>query len=426
MAGIKLQKRAHDFFVSYRHADLARVTPLVDWLQRICGLQLWFDATEGNAATRSSELLAGAIGNARGALICLSEGWRKSAWCKNEYDAALNQQQLQDGFEVVKLRLDDVEPPEWFSVSELIDLRQDNAHARARLLRSLSSAVPRRFDNAQDVYLASPWSRPSNLVRETFGVLSSTGWRLVGDSRNLAHMGEHRIESIMQTTRGVVALMPHDPTQPPFNTSPFILEEAQMALDCGKPLLLLAEPGAAPPPAMCQAAFRGTALDLAPGAAGRDALQAVMDAFDDQIEQRPRDDSRTFIFLAGSLRGDNEAERDLELVIERASNLRCVRGERVTPGRGTAQQAIVDLIQRAALVISDVSDDNRNTLIEAGIAMGAGTPLRLMVSAPGGVKPSRRFMFEGQEFHGYSAPEDRLGLCYYFAQQFRRQVYVVR
>ena len=37
-----------------------------------------------------------------------------------------------------------------------------------------------------------------------------------------------------------------------------------------------------------------------------------------------------------------------------------------------------------------------------------------------------RFMFEGQEFHGYATPEDRLGLCFYFARQFRRQVYVVR
>lgn len=426
MAGIKMQHRDFDFFVSYRHTALARVAPMVTWLTTVCGLKISFDAIDGNAASRSSEYLAGAIGNARGALIFLSEEWRASSWCKNEYEAVLNQQQMQDGFEVVKLRLDDVEPPEWFNVSELIDLRQDNAHARARLLGSLCSAVPRKFDNAQDVYLASPWSKPSVLARETFRALGDTGWRLVGDSRDNKEQREMRIQSIMKTTRGVVALLPHDPTQSSGNTSPHILAEAQLALDCGKPLLLLAEPGVAPPPTLTHAAFRGTALTLEPGSSGRAALHDALEAFDDQIDHLPHDDTRAFIFLAGSLRGDRDVERDLEQVIERASNLRCVRGERVAPGSGTVQQAIVDLIRRAALVIADVSDDHRNTLIETGIAMGAGTKLRLMVSAPGGVLPSRRFMFDGQEVLGYASPEQRLGLCYFIARNIRRQVYVVR
>jgi hypothetical protein len=78
MSGIKLQKRDHDFFISYGHGDLALVSPLVDLLKRRCGLRVWFDGSQGNAAARSSELLGGAIGNARGALFCLSESWKKS------------------------------------------------------------------------------------------------------------------------------------------------------------------------------------------------------------------------------------------------------------------------------------------------------------------------------------------------------------
>jgi hypothetical protein len=35
----------------------------------------------------------------------------------------------------------------------------------------------------------------------------------------------------------------------------------------------------------------------------------------------------------------------------------------------------------------------------------------------------KRFMFEGQEYYWYTTPEERLGLCYYFAKQFRRRVY---
>jgi hypothetical protein len=289
----------------------------------------------------------------------------------------------------------------------------------------LASDVPHRFDNAQDAYLAAPWSRPSPLARETFEALRRTGWRLVGDAPNLKYLGERRIEAIQRTTRGVVALMPHDPSQPEIGTSPYILEEALLALHLGKPLLLLIEPGVTPPQELVGGAFRGKAFSLAPGAEGRAALAPVLDDFDGELEHVAHDDTGAYIFFAASLRGDPSVADDIASVIERSSNMSCVRGERLSGEN--VQTAIIDLIRRAAVVIADVSDDHRNTLIEAGIAMGSGTRLKLMCSEPpAGAPLKKRFMFEGQEFYWYRTPEQRLGLCYYFARQFRRQVYVVR
>lgn len=424
MAGIKLQKRDHDFFVSYGHGDLARVAPLVDLLKRRCGLRVWFDGSEGNAAARSSELLGGAIRNARGALFCLSESWKKSTWCKNEYEVALAEQRMHAGFEVVSVRLDDVDPPAWLNVAEILDLRQPDAGAICRLLCSLSSDVPHRFDNAEDVYLAAPWSRPSTIAQEAFETLRRAGWRLVGDSPDLKHLGERRIEAIQRTTRGVVAVLPHDPAAGESATSPYILQEATLAIELGEPLLLLAEPGVTPPVELVAKAFRSTAFPLAGGAAGAAALGAVLEAFDDELHHRSHDDSGAFIFLASSLRGDAAETDGLVNVIQRASNMLCVRGERVAGDN--VQQSIIDLIRRAAVVIADVSDDNRNTLVEAGIAMGSGTRLKLICrEPPEGAPLKKRFMFEGQEYFWYRTPEERLALCYYFARQFRRRVYVV-
>jgi len=167
MAGIKLQKRRDDFFVSYGHADAVRVAPLIDFLKRTCGLSVWFDGTQGNASVRSSKLLSDAIGNARGALFCVSEAWKRSTWCGDEFEVALTQRREYDGFEIVAIQLDDVEPPAWFKVAEIIDMRQPGARAIGRLLKSLGSDPPHRFDNAEDVYFAAPWSRPSPLVRDT-------------------------------------------------------------------------------------------------------------------------------------------------------------------------------------------------------------------------------------------------------------------
>jgi TIR domain len=425
MGAIRLQKRDNDFFVSYGHADLARVSPLVGLLKRVCGLRVWFDGAEGNAALRSSELLAGAIGNARGALFLVSEAWKGSTWCKSEFEVSLSEERMHEGFEIVCARLDDVEVPDWFNRAEILDLRQAGTASMAALLRSLASDVPHRFDNDFDVYLAAPWSRRSSLARETLETLRRTGWRLVGDEPNLKHLGARRIEAIQDTTRGVIALMPHDATQRDATTSPYIVEEARLALERGRPLLLLAEPGVMPPDDLLRGAFRGATFTLASGADGRAMLAALLDDFDDMLQHVTHSDTGAYIFWAASLRGAPAEAEDVATVIERASNMRCVRGERLSGDN--VQAAIVERIRHAAVVVADVSDDHRNTLIEAGIAMGAGTRLRLMCSEPpAGAPLKKRFMFEGQEFFWYRTPEERLGLAYYFARQFRRRVYVVR
>ena len=423
MSGIKLQKREYDFFVSYRHADLRRVAIIVEWLTKLCGLKIWFDDDQGNAAKRTTELLGAAIGNARGALFFLSETWKQSPICKDEFEVALEQRYENAGFEVVAVRIDDAEPPSWFKIGEIIDLRTTDRRATARLLRSLSSDVPHLFDNTEDVYLAAPWSRPSPLATDTFAALRLEGWRLIGDPPTFKHQEKSRIQSIMRTTRGVVALLPRD-ERDPHGTSPFILKEAEWALECGKPLLLLMEPGITPPDDLVKRAFRGQPVKLVSDPGGKAALVATFGDFDEHLASQPHDDTGAFIFFAASLRDNSDEADDIASVVERASNMRCVRGERLSADN--VQQAIIDRIRRATVVIADTTDDHRNTLIETGIAMGCGTKLRLMAHAPDGIPGKKPFMFEGQEFFGYRTPEERLCLSYFFARQFRRHVYVVR
>jgi hypothetical protein len=202
------------------------------------------------------------------------------------------------------------------------------------------------------------------------------------------------------------------------------MEEARWAVGLGKPLLLLAEPGVVPPAGLLQAAFRGGAVTLAAGLQGRGALAEVLEDFEVTMQHVAHDDTGAFIFLAASLVGDPSAADDVASVIERASNMSCVRGERLFSAN--VQYAIIDLIRRAAVVIADVSDDHRNILIEAGIAMGTGTRLKLICRRPSsGNLPKKAFMFEGLELNWYETAEERLGLCYYLARQFRRHVYLI-
>ena len=72
-------------------------------------------------------------------------------------------------------------------------MRQSSAKATARLLKSLGSDPPHRFDNAEDVYLAAPWSRPSPLARDTFEVVRGDGWRLSATRRTFKDLVERHI-----------------------------------------------------------------------------------------------------------------------------------------------------------------------------------------------------------------------------------------
>jgi hypothetical protein len=87
------------------------------------------------------------------------------------------------------------------------------------------------------------------------------------------------------------------------------------------------------------------------------------------------------------------------------------------------QQAIVDRIREAAFVIADVTDDRRNTLIEAGIAMGADRPLHLLCRTPDDGPSKTRFMFQDREMEWYRTPMERVGAVYRMARPYRRRVF---
>jgi hypothetical protein len=383
------------------------------------GLEVWFDGEAGNAAARSSELLSAAIENSRAAIFLLSEGWTRSNWCKGEYNKSLAEQRGEDEFAIVAARLDEVEAPGWFEIAEIVDLRETLPRAVARLLSSLAGAEPRRVDNAYDVYLSAPWSRPTALTELAITALKrrDLGWRLIGDAPNYKHLGEARVERIVRTTRGMVAVLPFDSDRGVEKTSPFILEEAQIARAAGKPLLLLSEPGVVIPQEL--ALYASFSIMLAPSSDAKTDLLGALNAFDEIMQQLPEDDTGAFIFYAGSLKSRPDG---LKTVVQRGSHMPFEMGEGLSGAN--APKAIVDLIRRAALVVADISCDRRNTMIEVGAAMALDKELRLLVkNDPPGSTPKKAFMLEGREVLGYDNPEEHLALCYNFARQYRRKVY---
>jgi TIR domain len=345
-----LHKRPNDLFVSYGHADRALVEPVVDWLRRSAGLKVWYDASSGNAARRTTDLLGGGIESARGALFFLSPNWGASTWCRDEHEVALTERRAYNDFFVVGAQVADVEIPTWFKASQVLDLRRFDATTAADLLRSFVPNPPMRVDNDQDVYYAGPWSAPSDSARKVLRCLHEMGWRLVGDSQDHPHFTDsvRRITSIVRTSRGLVAVLPCKPAQLPHRTSPWVLEEVRIAQGLRHPYVLVAEPGVVTPPDLAADAYGGRALPLPVDGPDED-FHRTMQAFDDALGHRPHSDARAYSFLAASLLGDPGEAEALVSVVERVTNMTCVRG-RYLVGQH-AQQAIVERIRDAAPVL---------------------------------------------------------------------------
>jgi len=389
-------------------------------LKKFAGLKVWYDPTSGDASKRTTALLSEGLQSARGAIFVLSSSWTTSTWCQDEHELALSERRAQDGYSIRAIRLDETAIPPWFKVANVIDFRQFDQRSAADLLRSMTIDPAGRYDNDQDVYFAGPWTNPGSAVKPTLRCLQEVGWRLVGDSPDHPAFKESlpRIRFIMESVRGLVAFLPFSSKYQGTNTSPFILAEVRIAQQLAKPYMLLAEEGVNIPDD-CAAGKFGEVLRISPEGLPS-SVGSALRSFDSYLEDVPHSDARSYSFLAASLREDDRDAEDVSTVVERASNMRCVRGVRLSGQH--VQAAIIDRIRNAGFVIADISNNPRNSLIEAGVALGAGVSLRVMCRGPLDGSAKAPFMFGDGEVNWYENTVQQLATVYRIGRLFRRRI----
>jgi hypothetical protein len=416
-----LPKRTNDLFISYGHADRDAVEPVIDWLSTSAGLKVWYDTISGSAGQRTASLLSRGIESARGALFFISRNWTASAWCKDEHEVALTERRASNEFVVVGAQISDADIPTWFKTAQVLDLRKLDVLSASALLRSLTAHPPLRVDNDQDVYYAGPWSDRSFAAMEALRALHQIGWRLVGDSQDHSQFADSvkRIEAIIRSSRGLVAVLPLRPGNKPHRTSPWVLDEVEIARGLGRPYLLMAEPGVVAPPGLAAGAYGGQVLPLPEEGPG-EQLHATLRDFDEMLSHVELSNAGTYSFLAASLLGEPRESDALVSVVETVTNMTCVQGRYLTGQH--AQEAIIGQIRGAAFVIADITDDNRNSLIESGVARGARVPLHLICRLPADGNRKTRFMLQDMEINWYTNPVERVGIVYRIARRYRRSV----
>lgn len=84
------------------------------------------------------------------------------------------------------------------------------------------------------------------------------------------------------------------------------------------------------------------------------------------------------------------------------------------------QDEIIKKISEADIVIADISKDNSNTLVVAGIALGASRKIYLV--AEGAPHTPTPFMVRHKEVLPYSSDIDLLGVVHQIVYRYRRRV----
>jgi len=412
-----IQKRRFDTFLSHAHLDKGAVSRVHTWLTDVAGVSVWYDETHLPPSASIATALPQAIADCRSMIIAVSKASLQSGWVEEEYNAAMAQRTSVRKYRITPLRLDDSPVPHFLQSTKWIDARDGNIDLSIAndLLASLYgeelSLDPRK---ARDVYISRTWrdneAPPADRVCR---LLAERGLRLVGDSKDQAGFQEgQRVKSIIASCGALVAVLPHRGNG---STSTYMLKEIAFGLELGLPCLVVAEPEVRVP-----ADLDAIAICLLPQDAEQsDALELELIRGVDRIDEEwEKPDQTHFTFLATTF-GNERSERNrvLRQVIERVTAMPCIMGDDIREGQ--IQQVIIDAVRRAFFVIADISEENLNTCVEAGVALGAGRRLHLVAEAPRRRPP---FMFRDQQVWHYSNDAELVGKVHRIAFPYRRRV----
>lgn len=417
--GLPLSKRDFDIFLSHAHADHTLVAKLDRWLSEQAGFKVWFDARELGGGSLLATDLQAAIERCRAVVLVASAASAKSGWVASEYNSAMDERARDPGFRVIALRSPDADVSTLMKGLTWIDLPEDGLTASgAHALLRACYPGERHPDpgSARDVYVSASW-RPSDSASSVAVSrhLVDLGFRLVGDARDQAGFGAgDRVEQIMASCGAFVAVVPFrgvDEASAVEGPYKYFMREIDQALALGLPSVVMADPRVSRVDGP-DAEWRriDTDADIVPGPPGS-TLEALWDEWRDPP-------SPQYIFFAVDLESDSALHSGpVRHMVERVTGMPTITGNEIH--EDPIHSAIVAKIQRAFLVLADITDDSVNVCIEAGMGLAAGRNVAILTQGPARRPP---FMLRSLQLSHYDDEVAQVGVVHKIVRPFRRRI----
>ena len=416
---LPLNKRDFDVFLSHAHKDHVFVAGLDEWL-RSAGLAVWYDARELAGGAMLATDLQAAIERCRGIVLIASDQALRQGWVKNEYNSAMDERANDEHFRVVALRIANADVSSLMKGVTWIDV------PNAALDRDVALALLRAFypgekrpnpATARDVYVSCSWHKDdaaSSLA--VCGKLIRDGFRLIGDAVDRRGFGKgESVRRIMSSCGAFVCCIPYrgvgsaNAVDKPYK---YFIQEMDDALAAGLPRVIVSDPRVKRTDGPDDGWLH---METENESCPPDVAAALSHLSDEwQVPASPQ-----YIFMAMDLEADAaRVAAPLRHLIERVTGMPTVVGNEIheEPLHG----AIVNKIRGAFLVLADITDDNVNACIEAGMGLAARTNVEIVARGASRRPP---FMLRSLQLDTYATELEQVALAHRVVRPYRRRVF---
>lgn len=420
--GLPLNQRDYDVFLSYAHAEKPFVQQLYGWLQDMAGLQVWWDCRDLSAGAPLATELQKGIGRCRAIVLVASDESLARGWVRNEYNAAMDERANFEGFRMVVLRMANANVEQLMKGISWIDV-QDGALTADLALEMLRALYPGENQpnpaTCRDVYISASWHGDDNTsAKAVCRLLAEQGLRLIGDSRDQKGFGTgNRIEQIMSSCGAFVGIIPFRGEGTALageGRYKYFLQEIDLARRLGLPSLVIADPRVSSPQAEAGLWLPMETEATTPPEIVQKPLQSLWDRW--RSSPHPH-----YVFCAMDL--DSEETRltsQIRQLIQRITSMPTKVGNEVHEGNPeNVNAAVRRAVCQAFLVLADLTGDNLNTCIEAGMALAAETNLELIAA---GAPRRPPFMLRERNMPTYADRLQQIGLIHKLMRPYRRRV----
>jgi hypothetical protein len=414
-----INKRRFQAFLSHAHADKSIVDQLDYWLNNVCGIPIWYDDRDLPLGSQIATELPNAISKCRSLIIVLSKASLKSGWVDEEYQAAIDQRTRTKGrFRIIALRIEECEIPGFIRTTKWIDLC--NGNLDLNIAKQILSGIYYIDNNVnpeltRDLFISRSWHPIERSLSDYIcQLLINADFRLIGDAEDQKSFDENRIRSIMESCGGYVAVLPHKGEG---KTSKYIIREIIIAKKIGLPSLIIADTNVELSKLDLPKDIIESIIPFSEGEIENPGTKFPNSIINDFVDEWREPIKMHYIFFATGLLKNSQRNEIIRDHIQNITAMQCIIGDKLR--ERNIQYAITKKICNAHVMIADISEDQLNTLIEAGIALGAGIRLNLVAQGP---RRTPHFMFRDKQVEFYNNDVELLGQIQNIIYPYRRRI----
>jgi hypothetical protein len=414
-------ERDFDLFLSHAHKDQEFVKDLDEWLTLKAGFNVWYDKRNMPGGTQLASGLQAAIGNCRGTLLVVTEGALDQKWVSNEYNASVDEAANNPGFRVVALRVGKADTTGLMRGVSWIDVPEArlDANTAAAIISAFypndKSPLP-KF--ARDVYISYSWRDVNPSAYAACRNLMGRGFRLIGDSldKKRYNVGDG-VEKIIASCGAFVAIIPYRGVEQataadrPYK---YFLSEIDLAAEHGVDSIVIADPRVRRADGGSDEGWlrMETDADACPAAVASE-LERLSEDWSEPAGAR-------YVFYALDLESDAaRATGPIRQIIEHVTGLPTITGPDVT--EKPLETSIMKKVCGAHVVLADITDNNVNSCIEAGMGLASGRQVQLI--SRNATTRSPPFMLRAcGQFYAYADDVEHIGVVHRAIRPFRRRI----